>query len=98
MFTFKTIKPTGKWKSFDPSQHDIKLNKKKVGRIEDKTWDIYFSVIKKDIMEDGNLNCKWKNIKLKKKSSSLQEAKDFVNKYFKEIAENYNLYQHEEYK
>jgi hypothetical protein len=98
MFTFKTTKPVGSkiWKMGKPDSHKIKLKKKVVGCIEDETWGIYFSVIKKDIMEDGNPNCKWKNIKLKKKSSSLQKAKDFVNKYFKEITENYNLYQHED--
>lgn len=93
-FTFKTTKPTGKWRSFQSTQYDIKLNKKVVGWIQDKNWDIYLSVIKDDIMEDRNPNCTWRNIKLKQKSSSLQEAKDFVNKYFKEINAKYNLYQH----
>lgn len=26
-FTFKTIEPTGKWKSFNNPEHQIKLNK-----------------------------------------------------------------------
>ena len=35
-FTFKTTKATGRYSSFYPNLHDIKLNKKVVGSITDK--------------------------------------------------------------
>lgn len=91
-FTFKTTKPTGKYAFLDKSSHDIKLNKKDVGSIVDGTWIIRLKVVKNDIMEDGNPNCPWKWIALKKESSSLQEAKDFLNANFKTITEKFNLF------
>jgi hypothetical protein len=80
-FTFKTEKPTGKWSSFDSPTHYIKLNKRVVGEISsDKPFKISLMVIKRDINEDGNPDCKWKRIYFKKDSETLQEAKDFLNK------------------
>jgi hypothetical protein len=49
-------------------------------------------VIKSDINEDGNPNCKWKWIKLGKKSESLQEAKEFLNENIETIMAKYNLH------
>ena len=94
-FTFKTIKPTGKWKSFDNDNHIIKLNKKEVGYIIDddkKPFEIRLAVIKKDILEDGNANCVWKWITLKKESETLQEAKDFLNENINAILEKIEIY------
>ncbi len=91
-FTFKTENPAGKYKSFFNKTHFIKLNKISVGLIEDKTYKIRLQVIKKDINEDRNLNCSWRWITLKRENKSLQEAKDFLNKYFIEITTKYNLY------
>lgn len=64
-----------------------------MGSITDRSWDIRLQVVKKDINEDGNSNCSWKWIKLKKKSESLQEAKDFLNENIDQILKLYNLYQ-----
>lgn len=91
-FTFKTTKPTGKYASFYNPSHDIKLNKKDVGSIVDGKWTIRLKVVKDDIMEDGKPNCPWEWISLKKESSSLQEAKDFLNANFKTITEKFNLF------
>lgn len=92
-FTFKTDVPTGKWRSFDSPYHNIKLKKKKIGNIDDnKPHYIRFAVIKKDINEDGNLNCEWKWIKLKHKSESVQDAKDFLNENIDEILLTFDLY------
>lgn len=91
-FTFKTDKATGPFWSFSPDYHYIKLKKKQCGSINDKTWEIRLQVIKDDINEDGNPNCEWKWIQLKKKSDSLQEAKDFVNNHIEAILDKYNLY------
>lgn len=90
-FTFKTTKVTGQFHSFFNDTHDIKLNKVKVGSIEDKTWKIRLKVIKTDINEDGNPNCDWKWVTLKKESKSLQEAKDWLNENINIITNKYPL-------
>ena len=90
-FTFKTTKPTGKFKSFETPYHEIFLNKIQVGIIDHLSFDIRFMVIKKDINEDKNPNCPWKWIQLKRKSNSLQSAKDFILNYNDLIQEKYNL-------
>ena len=92
-FTFKTEKPTGKWKSFDSDIHYIKLNGKQVGQIDpEEPYTIRLMVVKKDINEDGNPNCTWKRIKLVKDFKSLQEAKDFMNNNSAAIIAKYNFY------
>lgn len=92
MFTFKTDKPTGKYRSFYRPFHYIKLNKKKVGSIDDKSPHfIRLQVIKKDINEDGNPNCEWKWICLKKQFQSVDEAKAFLKEKFYEIIEKFDL-------
>jgi hypothetical protein len=91
-FTFKTIKPTGKWKSFEKPIHVIKLNKKVVGSIDSKfPFYIRLKIIKKDIMEDKNPNCKWRWIYLSHKSNSLELAKIFINDRIDTILEKYTL-------
>lgn len=92
-FTFKTDKATGPYSSFYSDQHSVKLKKKEVGAIGDKVpYRIRLQVIKDDIKEDGNSNCSWKWITLKKESKSLQEAKDFLNDHIDKILEKYNLH------
>jgi hypothetical protein len=85
-FTFKTDKPTGKYKSFDRPIHNVKLEGIEVGRINpDAPFKIRLRVTKSNINEDGNPNCPWKWIQLKKESESLQEAKDFLNSHCDDI-------------
>jgi hypothetical protein len=92
MFTFKTKKPTGRWRSFNSSSHYVKIKKIAVGRIDDDIpFKIWLRVIKDDIMEDGNANCEWKWIRLKKESKSLEEAKLFLRDNYGVIIEKYNL-------
>ena len=96
-FTFKTVKPTGKWRSFENDQHLIKLDKKEVGRIDcDPPYKIRLAVVKTDINEDKNPNCTWKWIILKHQSSSLAEAKEFLNENFLSIIKQFPLYLFEE--
>lgn len=91
-FTFKTEHPTCRYRSFSQDSHHIKLNKIEVGSIEPEApFKIRLMVIKSDIMEDGNPNCIWKWIRLKKESASLQEAKDFLNGHFSSIISKYQL-------
>jgi hypothetical protein len=92
-FTFKTIKSTGKYRSFSSNEHNIKLNKKIVGSIDDELpFTIRLMVIKSDINEDKNPNCAWKGITLAHKSNSLQEAKNWLNENAELIQKKYNLY------
>ena len=92
-FTFKTEKPTGRYRSFDLATHHVKLNKVECGLISDeKPYKIKFQVIKDDINKDGNQKCEWKWITLKKESESLQEAKDFLNEKYEAIQQKYKIY------
>ena len=91
-FTFKTEKPTGRYRSFYEPIHYIKFKKIKIGYIDNKNFNIHLKVIKKDINEDGNSNCKWKWITLRKSSNSLQETKDCLNKYIDKIFEKYDIF------
>jgi hypothetical protein len=91
-FTFKTEHPTGRYRSFGDDYHIIKLNKITVGSIDHEyPFTIRLQVIKTNILEDGNPNCPWKLIRLKKQSSSLQEAKDFLNEHFTNLTSKYSL-------
>jgi hypothetical protein len=92
-FTFKTIKPTGRYKSFDSDIIEIKRNKKLVGNISpDKPFKIRLHVIKDGInFKDNNPNCDWKWITLKKESNSIEEAKQFLKDNFEEINKNFSL-------
>ena len=91
-FTFKVQRETGKYRSFFPENVEVKLKKKEVGYISDDSWKIHLRVIKVDINEDKNINCKWKWITLKAQPKSLQEAKDILNENIDAILEKFNLY------
>lgn len=91
-FTFKTDRPTGLYRTFQNAFHYIKLKRIVVGSIgHEAPFTIRLKVIKSDIKEDGNLNCTWKWVKLKKESASLQEAKDFLNERIEKVLARYNL-------
>jgi hypothetical protein len=106
-FTFKKVINTGRWKSFQPESCTIKLNKKVVGSINEiKTvgytvedigkFYIRLMVIKKDIMEDKNPNCTWKNITFKLRFNTMDNAKEWLNNNLEGINKTYNLYKAEE--
>ncbi len=90
--TFKTIKPTGQWKSFQKDSIRIKINKKEVGYIINETpFKIRLMIFKADINEDGNPNCTWKWITLKKESKTIEETKQFIKDNTEKIIEKFNL-------
>lgn len=98
-FTFKQHKPEGRYRSFFNPTWDIKLNKKCVGHIyikkrdkPGKEFQIWFHVLKKDIVEDGNPNCPWKNIKLKATFKTIEETKQFLNDHIFDITTKWTLY------
>jgi hypothetical protein len=91
-FTFKTEKPTGRYRSFFTEHHYVKLKKQTVGMIEDKEpHQIRLKVVKPDIMEDGNANCDWKWITLKAQFKTVEEAKEFLNANFISINDKWKL-------
>lgn len=90
--TFKTEKPTGKYKSFSLPSHFIKIGDARIGSIDAEDFTIRLMIIKSDIMEDGNKNCPWKWVRLSRKSVSLQDAKEFIKNNFKSIEEKFNLF------
>jgi hypothetical protein len=91
-FTFKTERQPGRAGWFSDPIHYIKYNKIVVGNINHKKpHKIRLMVYKKDIMEDGNPNCSWKWITLKKESESIEDAKIFLNEHVEDIFQKFNL-------
>jgi hypothetical protein len=83
--TFKTVKSTGKYRSFQDPIHMIKWNKKQVGNIYvnhpgDGTeyYDITLMIYKDDRHTDNNPNCVWKHIRLLRHHDSLKAAQDWL--------------------
>jgi anti-sigma28 factor (negative regulator of flagellin synthesis) len=76
--TFKTEKPTGKWRSFYNSSTYIKADGKKIGMFgDDKDGKIKVSVMamKNDTIKDDNPNCKWKWVTFKARFDDMDSAK-----------------------
>lgn len=93
-FTFKTVRPTGSRLSRigEVNYNKILLNKKECGSIEEgKTYSIRFMVTKADVNEDGNPNCTWKWVQLKKESATLDEAKAFLEENIDYITEKLKI-------
>ncbi len=89
-FTFKTEKSTGRYRSFYPDNHIIKLNKQQVGTISQKdgAWGISLE-IEQDKTDADPCDFKW--IRLARKDDSLQDAKDFLNRNIDTILQKYKL-------
>jgi len=81
--TFKTIKPTGKWRAFDKDNHLIKLDGKEIGAIsQDAPYIVSFMVIKDGArFTDNNPNCKWKWVFTRQEHNTLEDAKDWATDY-----------------
>jgi len=76
----------------------IKHNKKDVGYIDPPTWrtksnewKIYLAIIKQDILEDGNPNCEWRWVSLKKRFKTEPEARLFIKSHLAEILTRNNI-------
>jgi hypothetical protein len=96
-FTFKTTRPTGSYAWLHKPYHDVLLNKNKVGAIDpEKPHTIRLMIMKADIMEDGNKNCPWKWIQLKRISESLDDAKVFLNESIDAILTRYKIREYNE--
>ncbi len=77
---------------------DIKVNKKRIGLIIPPSWNsshynwiIRLMVVKENILEDGNENCSWKWIQLKKHFETEGLAREFLNNHI-DFLERLNLY------
>lgn len=91
-FTFKHDKPTGSYKSFFTSNIDIKQNGNEVGYMTtERPITVKLKVVKKDITEDGNPNCVWKWMRIKKEFESVDEAKEWLNEHRDTIRKQVDL-------
>jgi hypothetical protein len=94
-FTFKTTKSTGRFRSFNPDLHEIKLNKKVVGSISDSEPYKISLMVKKVVSEgtvDNNVNCGWTMIRFKHESATLKEAQAWLNEKFDLIIKQNDIY------
>jgi hypothetical protein len=91
-FTFKTEKPTGRYRSFAPKTHYVKLKRKQVGGISDNyPYRIWLS-IKKEVTKE--FPAPFRNVYLKKQFASVEEAKEYLNENISRILE-LGLYSHD---
>lgn len=88
-FTFKTEKSTGRYRSFYPDEHIIKLQGKEVGRIsDDLDHKISFYVKVEPTKEKPS---PFKTVTLKNTFSNLVDAKYYVNAKFDTIIKQFDL-------
>lgn len=90
--SFRTVNPTGKYRSFEKAYHIIKANGKCVGQISENLR-IQLTIEKLDILGDGNKNCLWRWITIPNKFESLEEAKEFVLKNIENIHNKFKLHE-----
>ncbi len=91
-FTFKTTTTSGRYGSFYPDYHAIKIKKKEVGNITDSfPHRINLMVYKDETLKN------WDWIQLAKTFESIKEAKEWLNSEgkFEAINQKYKL-RHEE--
>lgn len=100
-FTFKTEKPTGRYRSFFSETYHIKLNKIEIGLISlkekhtDGPFKIRLMAIKNEKlgMDDGNPNCKWMWIVIKREFETIDDAKIYLNENFDKLTSSIDFYQ-----
>lgn len=95
-FTFKKQIATGRYRSFEKDQTEIKLNKKMCGLIdetENGKYRMSFMVLKDK--PDNNPNCEWKWVRVKPLFNSEEEARQWVTKLSPQI-QRWNLYLQED--
>jgi hypothetical protein len=98
-FTFKTHKPTGRYRAFGQEAHHIKYNKIEVGIIRevDATaeksayFKIGLQVMKTAEITDKNPNCPWRWIHFKAEFQSLDAAKVWLNENVRTITSQFTL-------
>lgn len=99
--TFKADRPTGKWRAFEETQHLIKLNGNHIGQIHQSLTGIGFYIMiavykTNEVLNDGNENCPWVNIKLKYRSNSFNEIKEWIVNNIDKIAHKYFIHNFED--
>lgn len=89
-FTFKTEKSTGRYRSFYPDQHLIKLQGKEVGTISDDLDHKIRLMVKKEPTKEDPAPFRWAY--LKGTFPNLMEAKYFLQANFEKITTQFDLY------
>jgi hypothetical protein len=90
-FTFKTEKSTGRYRSFYPDSHYIKLQGKQVGSISDDLDHKISFMVKVEPTTDKPAN--FKHVTLTRQFTNLMEAKYYLNANFEKIIQQFDLYQ-----
>lgn len=94
-FTFKTVQPTGRYRSFQSACHYIKLNGIEVGSIHENPISIRLKVYKtaEELLTSPTCNWRWKTVAITKPEPwpTIQHAKDFINRKYVEIQEKFNI-------
>lgn len=89
MFTFKTEKATGRYRSFFNDQYLIKIKRKEVGLIvqnKDYSYSPKFTV------KDNSRHCGWRWITLKMSRNTVDEVKKALKESFDTITTKYELH------
>lgn len=99
-FTTKQYLPTGRYRSFYHIYAELKYGGKVCGSVEEgsgageQEWEVRFMVHRPLNFVTKESPCKWKWVKLKKKFSSIADAKSWLNdpKVKGQILRDLNLY------
>jgi hypothetical protein len=104
--TFKKHIPTGRFRSFEPEVHDVKLKGQLIGHISEISSRLGEVVdsddfgkfrislkIKKEVTEENPAAFKW--IFFKKRFESAKEAREWLNEHTDSIVSKYDIYQFE---
>jgi len=95
MFTYKKENPEGRYRCFHATTYNIKLKRKKIGFFFENHGNpikIYFSIEKDETHNDGNPNCSWMNIHLKKEFKTVEEVKEFLKENFNYFINKYKFH------
>lgn len=89
MFTFKRNNPTGRYRSFDRINTDIKIKGKQVGTINEgrgfNDWSVSF------VIKDEGKECGWRWATLARRFDNEQEARDWLKKKYERLMEDLKI-------
>lgn len=96
-FTFKRVKHTGRWRSFERAQTMIKIKRQEVGYMIDSRDEVGWCVrlaVKKDPTKEDPADFRW--IMLRYRGDSEEATRAWLNEHFDTITERYDLHRFED--